>query len=30
MAGIRKKTYIKNGKQVTRYYIVYKDINGYK
>lgn len=28
MAGVRKKTYIKNGKQVTRYYIVYKDING--
>lgn len=28
MAGIRKKTYVKNGKQVTRYYIVYKDING--
>ena len=28
MAGIRKKTYKSNGKQVTRYYIVYKDING--
>lgn len=28
MAGIRKKTYKSNGKQVTRYYIIYKDING--
>ena len=28
MAGIRKKTYKKDGKQVTRYYIIYKDING--
>lgn len=28
MAGIRKKTYKKEGKQITRYYIIYKDING--
>lgn len=31
MAGIRKKTYTdKNGKQTTRYYIIYKDINGHQ
>lgn len=28
MAGIRKKTYKKGEKLITRYYIVYKDING--